>query len=125
MRKKQEIKRLAKEINLNFGEKDLMVTLAYSEIVEKAVLDTEVKSFIRRIKKHNKNMKYIYTAREIAPLHHNIIMSNVDKELILKNWSNGRIKIIEIKQIEELGEELARYLISEKNIYVRHVQIYR
>ncbi len=63
-----------KEINLNFIKKDLMITLAYSEVVEKAVLDTEVKNFIRKIN---------YKAKE-----------RVNYTILMTNLENGESKTI-------------------------------
>lgn len=122
-------KHLIRLINTNFTDKDIAVHLTYSEkhlpnSEEEARKD--VANYLRRIKHYRKKnglepLKYIavieYKEHEendkSVRMHHHLIMSRMDRDIIEELWTKGRANADRL-QADEFGyEALARYITKD------------
>lgn len=122
-------KHLIRLINNNFTDQDLSVTLTYDEknlpgSEEEA--RKEVINYIRRVKHYRKknnlpDLKYIavieYKEREDnkkpVRIHHHLIMSGMDRDIIEQLWKNGRANADRLKADESGYEALGRYITKD------------
>lgn len=109
---------LTMKLNHNFNAGDLHVTLTYDgEEPTKEEARKEKDKFLRNLrnycKKENIEFKRIdVTEFENKRIHHHIVMSKVDIDVINKYWRKGFVKI---SVLDESGnyKKLAEYLIKE------------
>ncbi|WP_029502525.1 rolling circle replication-associated protein [Lachnoclostridium phytofermentans] len=124
-------KQIVRLVNTNFSEKDLMVTLTYTDRTyptEKRAKQ-DMQNYIRRVKTYRKkhglpDMKYIYVIEFLEPeeaartrkirIHHHIIMSGMDRDAAEDLWKKGRVEAKRL-QPDDFGlEGIATYLIKGK-----------
>lgn len=122
-------KHFTRLINNNFTDEDLSITLTYDEknlpgSEEEA--RREVTNYIRRVKHYRKknglpDLKYIavveYQEREDNKkpirIHHHLIMSGMDRDVIEQLWKKGRANADRLKADEYGYEGLARYITKD------------
>lgn len=110
-------KRLTRIMNANFFPGDWHVTLTYSEVVSPAEAKRELDNFIRRMrrefKKQDKEMKFVVvTEYENHRIHHHIVMSYIQGEIIASQWKKGRVRYTGLDKSRNY-KALANYLIKE------------
>ncbi|SET56138.1 hypothetical protein SAMN05660297_02770 [Natronincola peptidivorans] len=122
-------KHLIRLINTNFTDKDLAVHLTY---IDKELPKSEeearkdVTNYIRRVKHYRKKngletLKYIavieYKEKEEegkeVRLHHHIVMSGMDRDIVEELWTKGRANADRLKADEFGYEGLARYITKD------------
>lgn len=123
-------KHLRRIINANFDNKDLFVHLTYdsnnlANSEEEAVKDRN--NFIRRVKNYRKKngldeLKYVavYEYHEATKdkrtktrIHHHLVMSGMDRDIIEGIWKKGRANADRLKSNELGFEELANYILKD------------
>lgn len=122
-------KHLIRLINTNFTDDDLAVHLTYTEGTlpnseEEARKD--VSNYLRRIKHYRKKnglppLKYIavieYKEHEEnakgVRMHHHIIMSAIDRDIVEELWGKGRANADRLKADEFGYEALGRYITKD------------
>lgn len=122
-------KHLIRLINTNFTDSDLAVHLTYSD-GNYPKSDKEAKrdvvNFLRRVKNYrNKNgldpLKYIavieYREKEenqrAVRMHHHIIMSGMDRDIVESLWGKGRANADRLKSDEYGYEAIGRYITKD------------
>lgn len=112
------LRKLAALINGNFYPGDYHTTLTYSgEAPDQKRARRELENFIRRMKREYAKLgKEFYwiavTEYEHTRIHHHIVMSYIDFEIIQKQWTHGKIWTSSLDRTRNYTE-LASYLIKE------------
>lgn len=109
---------LAIKLNANFVKGDYHLVLTYSgDAPSPSVAKKQLSNFFRNMrswaKKNEKEFKYIaVTEYEHTRIHHHVVMSKIDLEVIEKYWNHGYVKFTEL---DESGNyvKLAAYLLKE------------
>lgn len=111
------VKMLTAKLNHNFKANDIHLTLTYDTAPDPQAAKAELKKFIRNLrsccKKNNIEFKWIaVTEYKHARIHHHIVMSDIDIEIIKKYWKHGYIKPV---LLDGTGNyyRLAEYLLKE------------
>lgn len=115
---KNAVKNLTAILNANFTEADYHLTLTYAgEEPSKEEAKNTLKNFIRRMsyycKKHELDWRWVaVTEYENHRIHHHIVCSGVDPQVINKNWTGGYVNY---KSLDSNGNyyRLAEYLVKE------------
>lgn len=110
-------KNLMRLLNANFSGGDLHIVLTYEQAPDqrqaKKDRDAFIKTIRREMKKQGKELKYIaVTEYEHTRIHHHIIISKVDTEMVERIWKKGWVKL---SVLDDSGNyaKLAAYLIKE------------
>lgn len=110
-------KNLMRLLNANFSGGDLHIVLTYEQAPDqrqaKKDRDAFIKTLRREMKKQGKELKYIaVTEYEHTRIHHHIIISKVDAEVVERIWKKGWVKL---SVLDDSGNyaKLAAYLIKE------------
>lgn len=112
------IKKLARVINANFGPGDYHVVLTDAKGMSEEEALKERKLFLRRMrreyKKAGSEMKAVWATEMDPRSHHHLIMSNVDIQLIVRQWPHGRVNVLPLDDARDYTK-LAEYLIKQTN----------
>lgn len=111
------VKRLAAMMNNNFVPGDYHITLTYADIPSREEAEKELRNFLRRMRrefeKQNKECKYIaVTEYEHTRIHHHVVISYIDTNVINKQWKNGRVLYSALDRTRNY-RKLAEYLVKE------------
>lgn len=111
------VKLLTAKLNHNFKPGDLHITLTYKDMPTMEEAKKTRDKFIRNLRNHSKKnnsvMKWIaVTEYKHQRLHHHIVISGVDIELINKYWKHGYVRAV---TLDGTGNyyKLAEYLLKE------------
>lgn len=111
------VRNLTAILNHNFELGDYHLTLTYSEEPTRQQAKDDRKKFLRNIKgycsRRGIEWKWIaVTEYENHRIHHHIVCSGIDPEIIATRWKHGWVNF---KQLDESGNyyRLAEYLIKE------------
>lgn len=126
-------KHLIRLINNNFTNNDLSVGLTYSENElpeNEAAARMDMTNYIRRIK-HYRNKHGLLPLKYIAVIeygegkgriHHHLIISDMDRDIVEQLWGKGRANADRLKADEYGYEALARYITKDPKGNKRWVQ---
>lgn len=124
-------KHLIRLINTNFTDNDLSVHLTYTEnTIPKTEEEArkDITNYLRRIKHYCKKYglappKYIAVIEFREPdesdkrkrirIHHHIVMSGMDRDIVEQLWGKGRANADRLKADEYGYEGLARYITKD------------
>lgn len=120
-------KHLIRLINSNFTDKDLSITLTYSENnlpKDEEEARKEVMNYIRRLKHFRKKnnmpaLKYIAVieyknqGKRKVRIHHHLIINDMDRDTAEGLWKLGRANADRLKADEFGYEGLARYITKD------------
>nr|WP_206762753.1 hypothetical protein [Clostridium perfringens] len=126
-------KHLIRLINTNFTDKDLTVTLSYSDknrAASKEEATKDVRNFIRRVKRYLKknkkpDLKYVAVIEyaDDIKIHHHIVMSgDIERDKLEELWGKGWANSHRLKANEFEYEELAKYIIKDPKGRKRWIQ---
>lgn len=126
-------KHLIRLINTNFTDDDLAVHLTYTDgelPVDEEEAKKDVINYIRRIKHYRKKnglppLKYIAVienGKKRKRIHHHILISGMDRDVVEKLWAKGRANADRLKEDEYGYEGLARYITKDPKGNKRWVQ---
>lgn len=109
------VRNLTLLLNNNFDETCCHFTLTYKSASnpEEAARDRE--NFLRRMKRKVPGLKYVaVTEYKNVRIHHHIVMSTTDVELVNKVWDKG---FVMPTVLDDTGDytDLAEYLVKETN----------
>lgn len=111
------VRNLTRLINTNFYPGDFHITLTYAEVVSRREAEQILKRFLRRMRaefrKREKELYYIaVTEYESHRIHHHIVMSYIDEQVIYEQWMHGYVKFSTLDRSRNY-RRLAEYLIKE------------
>lgn len=111
------VKNLTRLINLNFYPGDYHTTLTYSEEISPEEANRELDNWIKRMRreytKADKEFYYIaVTEFKNHRIHHHVVMSYIDFQVIDRQWKMGRIRCTSLDKTRNY-RKLAEYLIKE------------
>lgn len=109
---------LAIKLNANFVGGDYHLTLTYAgDTPTPSQAKRQLANFFQNVrrwaKKEGRELKYIaVTEYEHKRIHHHVVMSNIDQDIIEKYWKYGHVNF---KLLDETGNysRLAAYLLKE------------
>lgn len=111
------VKNLTRLINLNFFPGDYHTTLTYAEEISPEEANRELDNWIKRMRreytKADKEFYYIaVTEFKNHRIHHHVVMSYIDFQVIDRQWKMGRIRCTSLDKTRNY-RKLAEYLIKE------------
>lgn len=111
------VKNLTRLINLNFFPGDYHTTLTYAEEISPEEANRELDNWIKRMRreftKADKEFYYIaVTEFKNHRIHHHVVMSYIDFQVIDRQWKRGRIRCTSLDKTRNY-RKLAEYLIKE------------
>lgn len=111
------VKNLTRLINLNFYPGDYHTTLTYAEEISPEEANRELDNWIKRMRreytKADKEFYYIaVTEFKNHRIHHHVVMSYIDFQVIDRQWKMGRIRCTSLDKTRNY-RKLAEYLIKE------------
>lgn len=122
-------KHLNRLINTNFTDRDLSITLTYTDdnlpgSEEEARKD--IVNYLRRVKHYRKKnnmpeLKYIAVieykdqeeGKKAVRIHHHVVMSGMDRDIAEELWKKGRANADRLKADESGYEALSRYISKD------------
>lgn len=120
-------------LNTNFTNDDLAVHLTYSDKelpADENEARRDITNYIRRIKHYRKKngltpLKYVAVieyGEKKKRIHHHIVMSGMDRDLVEQLWGKGWANADRLKEDEYGFEALARYITKDPQGNKRWVQ---
>ena len=127
------VKRLARIINCNFTQGDIMLCLTYDDKSYKGILSNadprqaasvDFKKFIRKLKtKYDGEFKYVAVTSDMdgdtyddARMHHHVIIKKMDYDIIKECWPNGTIDYVPLKKMKDYSKIAAYFLRQVRKI---------
>lgn len=125
-------KRITRLVNTNFTNKDLAVTLTYTDhhLPNEEQARKDMQNFIRKLKRYRKkhglpDLKYIYVIGCVndeerkhskkVRIHHHMIINDMDRDVVESLWGKGRAEAKRL-QPDDFGlEGIARYMAGQNN----------
>ena len=110
---------LAIKLNHNFRNGDYHLVLTYREAPDQSKAKKNLTNFLQNVRRWSKKQgiefKYIaVTEYEHTRIHHHVVCSKMDEEVLTKYWKHGYVKTT---RLDETGnyQKLAAYLLKETN----------
>jgi hypothetical protein len=109
-------------IQANFKNDDKFITLTFRENVSDLnIANYEFKKFIQRLRHKYGNFKYIAVIefQKRGAIHYHLLASLpiIKKSELAAIWRNGFVKINNIKEVDDLGAYLIKYMTKNKDIW--------
>lgn len=109
-------------IQANFKNDDKFITLTFRENVSDLnIANYEFKKFIERLKYEYGNFKYVAVIefQKRGAIHYHMLASLpiIKKSELAAIWRNGFVKINNIKEVDDLGAYLIKYMTKNKDIW--------
>ena len=111
-------RKLARLLNANFVPGDWHCTLTYAGIEPmmpeaKKELDNFIRRMKREYKKADREFRWVaVTEYHHHRIHHHVVMSYIDAEVIAKQWRGGHVRFTALDRTRNYTK-LARYLVKE------------
>lgn len=121
--KRQSEIKLTRDINANFRYRDWLVTLDYRIMPDKEQMQTEIRKFLRKLrkvyKKNNMVLKYIHVMEigKKGARHHHMLINNIDPSLITELWEHGYMHFTPLDNTGQY-KKIARYFIKYSDTYM-------
>lgn len=111
------VKKLTRLMNANFYPGDYHCTLTYAVAPDSAAAKKEIENFKRRMKreyaKQGREFRWIeVTEQENHRIHHHMLMSYIDQDIITKQWRRGRVRFTPLDRSRNY-KKLAEYFVKE------------
>lgn len=114
---RNSVKTLTAKLNHNFQPGDYLLTLTYQDAPTETEARKDLERFLRNLHNHCKkrNVRYKWiavTEYKHHRIHHHVVMSRLDVELIAEKWKYG---YVDVKPLDDTGNyyKLAEYLLKE------------
>jgi hypothetical protein len=109
-------------VQSNFSNNDKFITLTFREnLSDIHQANYEFKKFIERLKYKYGDFKYIACIefQKRGAIHYHMICSldYIKKSELASIWRNGFVKINNIKEVDDLGAYLIKYMVKDKDIW--------
>lgn len=132
-------KNLMRTINANYTENSKFLTLTFKdEMTDIRKANYELKKFIQRLNYYLEyNIKYScvpevqeerYKKYGVAVWHYHLVLYNTPQKLDIKKlrdiWSNGHIKINVIKDVDNVGAYICKYMTKNHKDRLRGEKMY-
>ncbi len=111
------VKKLTAILNHNFRDGDYHITLTYAEEADPQQAKERLEKFLRNVhdycKRHDIPWKRVaVTEYENRRIHHHVVCSGIDREIIESRWKYGHVNFRELYS-KGCYHELADYLVKE------------
>jgi hypothetical protein len=114
IRAKKQIRRI---VNSNPNLKKFLTLTFADNVTDLDIANYEFKKFLKRIKRHKKDFKYICVVefQSRGAVHYHILcnLHFMPAKQIEKAWKNGFIKINRIDKCDNVGAYISKYLSKE------------
>lgn len=126
-------KHIIRLLNTNFTNDDLALHLTYTDKelpIDEKEARRDITNYIRRIKHYRKKkglppLKYVAVieyGKERKRIHHHIVISGMDRDVVEQLWGKGRANADRLEEDESGFEGLARYITKDPKGNKRWVQ---
>lgn len=115
--------------NTNFDYGSKFITLTFAEnMMDLKVANREFKKFIQRLRYQYKDFKYLAVIefQKRGAIHYHMIsdLSYVKNKDLRKMWRNGFVRINRIKQVDNVGNYIIKYMCKPDDVRLHKREAY-